>query len=179
MPAQRTDVYKRRYAKGRPAEVQWHPFFVVASFGRLTCRTHLPVRPYIAYPYIAYPYIAYLYIAYLYIAYPCIACPYIACPLHCRPARIAVSACVFLIGVAGQDNHAVASEDKKNKTKTERNKGYSKNIILSLSGPHTGMRRTDCNYSRTYESHCLSVFVVRKLVVDAVFQFLFSVGSNS
>ncbi len=39
---------------------------------------------------------------------PCIACP----------ARIAaVSACVFLIGVAGQDNHAVASEDKKIKPK--------------------------------------------------------------
>ena len=124
MPAQRTDVDKRRNAKGRPVEVQWHPFFVDASSGRLTRRTHLPVR---------------LYIAYLYIAYPCIACPYIACPLHCRPARIAVSACVFLIGVAGQDNHAVASEDKKNKTKTERNKGYSKNIILSLSGPHTGI----------------------------------------
>ena len=68
MPVQRTDVDKRRYAKGRPAEVQWHPFFVVASFGRLTCRTHLPVRPYIAYLYIAY-----LYIAYPYIASPCIA----------------------------------------------------------------------------------------------------------
>ena len=139
---------------GWPVEVQWHPFFVDASSGRLTCRTHLPVRPYIAVLH--------------------------RLSLHRRPARIvAVSACVFLIGVSGQDNHAVASEDKKNKTKTERNKGYSKNIILSLSGPHTGMRRTDCNYSRTYESHCLSVFVVRKLVVDAVFQFLFSVGSNS
>ena len=88
MPVQRTDVDKRRYAKGRPAEVQWHPFFVVASFGRLKRRTHLPVRP------------------------------YIAGPLHRRPARIAaVSACVFLIGVAGQDNHAVASEDKKIKPK--------------------------------------------------------------
>ena len=53
IPVQRTDVYKRRYAKGRPAEVQWHPFFVVASSGRLTCRTHLPVRPYIAGPRIA------------------------------------------------------------------------------------------------------------------------------
>ena len=50
IPVQRTDVDKRRYAKGRPAEVQWHPFFVVASSGRLTRRTHLPVRPYIAYP---------------------------------------------------------------------------------------------------------------------------------
>ena len=48
IPVQRTDVDKRRYAKGRPVEVQWHPFFVDASSGRLTRRTHLPVRPYIA-----------------------------------------------------------------------------------------------------------------------------------
>ena len=65
MPAQRTDVDKRRDAKGRPAEVllgkvtgwpaevQWYPFFVVASSGRLKRRTHLPVRPYIASPCIA------------------------------------------------------------------------------------------------------------------------------
>ena len=53
MPAQRTDVDKRRDAKGRCAEVQWHPFFVDASSGWLTRRTHLPVRPYIAGPYVA------------------------------------------------------------------------------------------------------------------------------
>ena len=53
MPVQRTDVDKRRDAKGRCAEVQWHPFFVDASSGRLTRRTHLPVRPYIAGPCIA------------------------------------------------------------------------------------------------------------------------------
>ena len=74
MPAQRTDVDKRRYAKGQPVEVQWHPFFC-SSILRPVDTSDAPAGTSLH-----------------------------RLPLHRCPARIAVSASasLSLIKIAGQ-----------------------------------------------------------------------------
>ena len=124
-------LIKRRDAKGRcaevllgkgtgwPAEVQWYPFFVDTSSGRLTRRTHLPVRPYIA-------------------------------GLHCRPARIAVSASasLSLIGVAGQQGDVGT---------------YRQGASDVFQNERMPVQRTDVDKRRNAKGRCAEVQGIRSL----------------